>query len=140
MAGEQEQVENSEDRVPAVLVVEGEIMIRLAVADGLRRRGYRVLGSSSGEDAQKIMNTRGNIALVFADINLGAGMNGLELARWIKITHPRTRIVFASGRYNSSAIDDLADAPLLEKPYSYDTAAAVVAQMLGSKLESDLEH
>jgi len=116
----------------AVLVVEDEVMIRLAISGHLRQRGYRVLEASSGEDAQRVMAAGEGIALVFADINLGRGINGLELARWLRATHPQIRILLSSGRYGASAAAGLADAPLLAKPYAYDALAAVIEDLLRS--------
>src|SRR4029079_16737649 len=80
-------------KLGAVLVVEDEVMIRLAIAGHLRRSGYRVLEASTGEDAQRATDSGEPVSLVFADINLGHGITGLDLARWLPETHPQIRIL-----------------------------------------------
>jgi CheY-like chemotaxis protein len=67
-----------------ILVVEDEVLIRLAVCDFLRECGYRVLEAGTGEEAQAIFGSDEPIEVLFSDIDLGSGINGFMLATWVR--------------------------------------------------------
>lgn len=115
-----------------ILVVEDEVLIRLAIADYLRDCGYRVLEAHSGEEAQSILSSGELVEILFADINLGGGINGFELAQWTRAHFKGIRIVLTSGAHKSAEIAaDLCDGPLLTKPYSYERLAEHIKSLLG---------
>ena len=116
-----------------VLVVEDEVLIRLAVADYLRACGYRVLEASTGEEAQAIFGNDQRIEVLLTDIDLGRGMNGFELARWVREQHPDVRTLLTSGvaRMAQSA-GDLCDMPLLKKPYPHEQLAEEIRRRLNA--------
>lgn len=116
-----------------ILVVEDEVLIRLAVADYLRTCGYRVLEASTGEEAQAVFGNDQHVEVVLTDIDLGRGMNGFELARWVREQHPEVRILLTSGvaRMAQSA-GDLCDMPLLKKPYPHEQLAEEIRRRLNA--------
>jgi CheY-like chemotaxis protein len=116
-----------------VLVVEDEVLIRLAVADYLRACGYRVLEASTGEEAQAVFGNEQRIEVLLADIDLGRGMNGFELAQWTRAQYPDVRILLTSGvaRMAQSA-GTLCDTPLLKKPYPHEQLAEEIRRRLGA--------
>lgn len=120
-------------RPATVLVVEDEVLIRLAVADYLRACGYRVLEASTGEEAQTIFGNDQRIEVLLADIDLGRGMSGFELARWARAQHPGVRVLLTSGvaRMAQSA-GTLCDLPLLKKPYPHEQLAEEIRRRLGA--------
>ncbi len=122
-----------------ILVVEDEVLIRLAVADYLRACGYRVLEASTGEEAQAIFGNDQHIAVLLTDIDLGRGMNGFELARWVRAQHPDVRILLTSGvaRMAQSA-GDLCDMPLLKKPYPHEQLAEEIRRRLNAMRHAGL--
>jgi DNA-binding NtrC family response regulator len=101
-----------------VLVVDDEVLIRLAVSDFLREHGYQVVEATNGEEAQAIFAVGEPIDLLFSDINLGRGANGFALSAWVRQNHPRVHIVLTSG-HASSAVEasDLGYVAFLAKPY-----------------------
>lgn len=99
-----------------VLVVEDEPMIRLVLTEVLAKLGYSVLEAKSGEDAQALFATTPRIDVLFTDIMLGRGINGIELAQWTRTHHPGTRVAYTTGAWDVST---LTDAPVLRKPYAY---------------------
>lgn len=126
------------DSGPAtILVVEDEVLIRLAVADYLRACGYRVLEASTGEEAQAVFGNDQRIEVLLTDIDLGRGMNGFELARWTRDQHPDVRILLTSGvaRMAQSA-GTLCDMPLLKKPYPHEQLAEEIRRRLGAMRRS----
>jgi two-component system, response regulator PdtaR len=64
-----------------ILIVEDEALVRLDAAEFLRRGGYRVHEAANAGEAMESLQSKFSIDLLFTDINLGKGMNGIELAR-----------------------------------------------------------
>jgi len=122
------------DSGPAtVLVVEDEVLIRLAVADYLRTCGYRVLEASTGEEAQAIFGDDQHIEVLLTDIDLGLGMNGFELAGWVRRQHADVRILLTSGVARmAQTAGELCDMPLLKKPYPHEKLAEEIRRRLGA--------
>ena len=116
-----------------VLVVDDEVLIRLAVSDFLRERGYQVVEATNGEEAQAIFAVGEPIDLLFSDINLGRGANGFALAAWVTQNHPRVHIVLTSG-HASSAVEasDLAHVAFLAKPYAFAEVADRIQRLLAA--------
>jgi len=81
-----------------VAVVEDETAIRDNYADGLRRRGYRVLALADRPAALKAFEPR-LPDLVIIDINLGTEIDGgFELCRELRSRSPSLPIIFLTAR------------------------------------------
>jgi len=116
-----------------ILVIEDEILIRLAVCDYLRGCGYRVIEGSTGEEAQRVFRAGEPVEILFSDINLGRGMTGFALAAWVRENYPAVRILLTSGI--ETLADDathLCDGPFMSKPYSHGALEARIKRLLGS--------
>ena len=74
-----------------ILIVEDEALVRLDAADFLRRGGYSVQEAANASDAMESLQSKFVVDLLFTDINLGKGMNGIELALWALAKLPRIR-------------------------------------------------
>jgi len=119
---------NGHQRISTILVVEDEILARMAAADHLRDCGYRVLEAADAEEARTLLRASEPIEVVFSDINI-PGMNGLALAAWIAKEFPDVKLVLTSG--------DSANAPaarvmavFLDKPYDLQTLALVMKALV----------
>jgi hypothetical protein len=102
-----------------VLVVEDEAAVRQFAVESLRRHGYQVLQSPSGEDALNVAGTFDEtIHLLLTDVVM-PGMKGPELAARLRLLRPGVRVVLMSG-YAADIVtaDDLKDAALVPKPFS----------------------
>jgi CheY-like chemotaxis protein len=122
---------NGHPIIPTILVVEDEVLVRLAVSDFVRECGYRVLEAASGEEAQSIFRSGEPIEIVFSDIDLGPGLNGFGLARWVREEYPSVRILLTSGAARMSAdVEQLCDGPMLNKPYSFQSLTDEIKRLL----------
>lgn len=102
-----------------ILVVEHEVVVRLAVSDYLRKCGYRVLEATNGDEAQAILKAGEPVKIAVLDVNLRHGITGFELAQWIRQSRPGVRIILTSGISKLvETAHDLCDGPMLKKPYS----------------------
>lgn len=128
-------VDRAEEQRPAptVLVVEDEVLIRFAVCDYLRECGYRVLEASTGEEAQALFKAGEQVEILFTDIDLGKGMNGFALARWVREHHQGVRVILASGVAKMAEdAGDLCGEPFLHKPYPHQELADHIKRLLGA--------
>lgn len=114
---------------PVVLVVEDEPLLRLVLVEVLAKLGYAVLEAPSGEAAQALFDSGRRIDVLFTDIMLGSGINGIELAAWTRAHHCDTRIAYTTGAWD---ISTLTDAPVLRKPYAYKDLDSELRRLLAA--------
>ncbi len=100
-----------------VLVVEDESLNRRLVSRLIETLGHTATGIATAEEAlEQVRVDMFDLALV--DINLGEGMKGSELGRWLKKRRLIERIVFMSANHNvASSLTDISD-DFLGKPFS----------------------
>lgn len=115
-----------------VLVVENEILVRMAIAGYLRECGYRVLEVSNGSEAKTVLAADTPVDLVFAEVDLPGDVGGFALARWIRQERPGVEIILTSG--NAAMARLAADAcdrdSFLGKPYSHEQLIRLIRQLL----------
>jgi CheY-like chemotaxis protein len=113
-------------------VVEDEVLVRLAVADYLRRCGYRVLEAGSGDEALVILGTGEAVELVFSDVQMPGATDGFGLARWVREHRPGVDVILTSGmaRKAEKAGDLCGHGPLLAKPYNHDRLLRRIRELL----------
>jgi signal transduction histidine kinase/ActR/RegA family two-component response regulator len=120
-----------------VLLAEDEDSVRQLAIVALQRRGYRVLGAASGEEALKLAAAHdGCIHLLVTDVIM-PGMKGPELAARLRAERPDLRVLFVSG-YAADIVTphDLREASLLSKPFSAATLTKAVQAALELPLSS----
>jgi nitrogen-specific signal transduction histidine kinase len=106
--------------VERVLVVEDQPEL-LALASSLFRSiGYDVLTASNGEDARQIIEREpAAVDILFSDVVM-PGTSGVELARWVRETHPRIKVVLTSGYAKMELAGEherVSDYVFVDKPY-----------------------
>jgi DNA-binding response OmpR family regulator len=80
-----------------VLILEPEILIRMVVAQYLRECGYTVIEGVQASDFQTLIDSGRQLDVVLADVNLSGDVNGFELSRAIRQTHPNIDVILTSG-------------------------------------------
>lgn len=116
-----------------ILVVEDQDEVRRLAAEALLSRGYRVLTSTSGEDAlEQSRGYAGRIDLLLSDI-LMPGMSGRELAKRLRAERPGTAVLLMSGHDPEIAANQGVVASgddLIEKPFSPAQLCARIRRVL----------
>jgi CheY-like chemotaxis protein len=115
-------------RIPTILVVEDEVLIRLMMAQHLRERGFRVIEASHAGEALDALEADEDIDLMFTDVLMPGVMNGIMLARWVKQNHPEIGVLLTSAR--SDFAQDLPDEHLFVKPYDLADVEAHIRSQL----------
>jgi DNA-binding response OmpR family regulator len=82
-----------------ILVVEDDVLVRLAVAEHLRECGYRVLETGSAEDARAVFETREPVDVMFSDVQLAGRWSGTDLAAWVRERFPLVKVILTSGAF-----------------------------------------
>jgi two-component system NtrC family sensor kinase len=103
-------------RAGTVLLVEDNAEVAEVGRSYLEQLGYRVEPASNAPAALDVLD-REKIDLVFSDILMPGGMNGVDLARAIRARFPRMPVLLATG-FSSSAQDAVRQGfEVLQKPY-----------------------
>ena len=110
-----------------VLLVEDEPLLREAVADALRERGLDVRAVASGEAALRQLERGEACDVLFTDINLGRGIDGVALSFAARRLRPDLPVVYASGSVGGLAqLRPVTGASFLRKPYDLAAAGALL--------------
>ena len=111
-------------RAPAgrILVVEDDPEVLDVAVEMLRGFGYEVLTAPDGPSALAVLRRDAEIDVLFTDIVMPRGINGVELAREARRLRPNVRVLLASG-YPASILaadhgaSDDGEFAFLGKPY-----------------------
>jgi PAS domain S-box-containing protein len=79
------------------LIVEDDFLVLESAAQLFRSLGYDVLTAGDGPSALALLEQQPHIDVLFTDVAMPKGMNGVELARRVARLRPGTRILLASG-------------------------------------------
>ena len=111
-----------------ILLVEDDDEVAALVSEMLGELGYEVTRAASGAAALGALADGRDVDLIFSDIMMPGGMNGVELAREIKRRRSDIPILLTSG-YSEAAVHDpeLAGIRILPKPYLIDELAAALS-------------
>lgn len=103
-----------EARIPLVLVVEDEALLRLHIVDYLESRGFAVLQAANADEAIEQLQGHGSIGAMFSDIQMAGSMDGAALAQWSRRERPDVKVLLTSGQRLPPAAREW---PMLAKPY-----------------------
>jgi PAS domain S-box-containing protein len=102
-----------------VLIVEDEPDLMDVAASLFISMGYDVVTAASGQEAIELMASH-DIDILFTDVIMPNGINGIELATCARETYPDLKIILASG-YPLPALkldrSSLSDFSFVQKPY-----------------------
>jgi CheY-like chemotaxis protein len=113
-----------------ILVVEDEAAVREIAIAFLRSFGYTVLSAARAEPALEMLSAHDEIALLFSDVVLGAGMSGKELAVAARRLRPTLGVLLTSGYEPDAAGPDADEFALLPKPYRREELSGAVRAIL----------
>lgn len=116
-----------------ILLVEDNTSIRDVQLIMLERAGYHVVTAESGDKALEIFNNDPSFDLIITDIVMPGHLQGNNLARKIRETHPQVPFIFMSGYAAKEPADDSdlrSDEIRLMKPVFMSELMSSVATML----------
>jgi len=117
-----------------ILIVEDEPDVRTIAARFLRAIGYRVIAVATAREALELLTAENIIDLLFSDVTLGSGMDGIELAQRARDIRPQLAVLLTSGYPGpetelrmQGTTDNI---ELLRKPYRREDLAGAVKRVL----------
>jgi signal transduction histidine kinase/ActR/RegA family two-component response regulator len=113
-----------------VLLVEDDEEVAQIAAKLLDLVGYRSHWVQDARTALALLIGGQRFDLVFSDIVMPGGMNGLELARKVRRHFPQLPILLASGYSNAAAEVAAAGFPIIAKPYRVEALSDAIQKSL----------
>jgi DNA-binding response OmpR family regulator len=118
---------------PVVLIVENEVLVRMAVAAYLRECGFRVVEARTAAEALRVFESDITIDVLFCGVDIPGDMDGFSLAKRIRLERPQTKIILTSGaRRSAEEAGTLCEqGPHLAKPYDHRDLERRIRRLLG---------
>jgi CheY-like chemotaxis protein len=113
------------------LVVEDEEDVRRATAEVLKELGYQVMVAADARSALKVLETQSRIDLLFTDIGLPNGIDGLQLAERARQRSSALKVLFTTGYAgNVEQGHPSAELNLIAKPFTQSSLADKIRGVL----------
>src|SRR5215831_2756683 len=117
-----------------ILVVEDDEDVLTVAAESLRELGYRVETAVSAAQALDILSRDHPVDLLFSDVIMPGGMNGVQLAVEARRIRPELKVLLTSG-YTAAALSREHGLPdnldVVEKPYQREELAEKLRLVIG---------
>ncbi|MGV8856311.1 MAG: response regulator [Devosia sp.] len=115
-----------------VLVVEDDPLLRMYISDELEHMGFTVLEAAHAAEAVEMLQTNSDIQIMFTDVDMPGGMDGLMLAAAVRDRWPPIKIIVTSGHRNVRMGDIPAESRFISKPYQARSVAAAINEMMAA--------
>lgn len=107
-----------ESPAKTIMVVDSDILPRMAIADYLRDCGYKVIEGSSSADVRAVLNAGHDVAVLLIDMQLPSSEDGFALAREVRADYPEVIVIRTSSAAKlADKAGELCDDGPLIKPY-----------------------
>jgi DNA-binding response OmpR family regulator len=120
----------SDEPIHTILVVDDEVLIRMALTEYLREAGFRVFEAVNVAEAKAVLSIDTPVDLVFTDIRMPGGEDGLALANWVRQHRKETVVLLTSGFANAPN-GQLAGFMMMPKPYELSAVLQRMRTLLG---------
>ena len=117
-----------------ILVVDDNCAVRKSAVAQLQSLGYQTLEAGSGNEALAMIERQTSFDLLFTDVMMPGGMNGVELARAGRKVRPDLKVLLMSGfpgTLERNDLSELGNVKLLMKPYRRQELQDAVGAALG---------
>jgi CheY-like chemotaxis protein len=115
----------------SLLIVEDEIILRMATADEFREAGFFVNEASNGDQAVAMLQSFSNIDAVFSDVRMPGTLDGIGLAEWVKLHYPNIRMFLTSGTLEAFPTNQTVADGYFPKPYVTAEVERAIKQVCG---------
>jgi signal transduction histidine kinase len=119
-----------------ILLVEDDEPVLALGVEMLSELGYRVVTAPSGQAALERVKDGAQFDLLFSDIVMPGGLNGLQLAHAVRELRPDARILLTSGYVGELAPVADQGFALIDKPYERAALASRLRELLASAPEA----
>jgi len=121
------------NKVPTVLVVDDEPLLRKLMRLELEEGGFQVLTAENGRDAMKVSRShRGEIDVLVSDVMM-PGMDGPALVQELLESDPNLPVLFVTGSTERVPLHKNERFPFIEKPFSPGNLVVTVRRLLHNR-------
>ena len=121
---------------PSVLVVDGDIVSRHAIADYLRHCGYAVVEAASTDEAMTALGEPSlGVDVILCDAGVIGSQSAFGLSTWVRNNRPDLEVRLAGSLegFLNTAADLCENGPYLAKPYEPQAVVEYVKQLRASR-------
>jgi CheY-like chemotaxis protein len=129
--------DNIQSSLPSVLIVDGDIVSRHAIADYLRHCSYAVVEAANLSEAYVALEEPTlSIDVILCDVSSLGSQSGFELAAWVRANRPELEVRLAGGAHMAAqTAAQLCEAgPQLRRPYDFNEVVAYITRLRSSRL------
>ncbi|MBI3512638.1 MAG: MASE1 domain-containing protein [Proteobacteria bacterium] len=119
------------------LVVEDDDAVAEVAAQLIGDLGYAVRATPSARAALELLRQGEPIDLVFSDIMMPGGMNGVELGRAVRAHFPTVGVLLATGFSDAAPGAEAQGFRLITKPYHAHELATALAALMHERQSAD---
>jgi signal transduction histidine kinase len=115
-----------------ILVVEDDPAVLEMAVESLTDLGYQTLTAEDAQSALSILRSNARIDILFSDVVMPGGMNGVQLSVEAKRLRAELKVLLSSG-YTGAALGSAGlpnDMPILTKPYGREDLAKKLRMVL----------
>lgn len=113
-----------------VLIVEDEPLLRMLAVDMVEDAGFEALECENATEAVLILESRTDIRILFTDIDMPNGIDGMLLAAAVRDRWPPIHIIVTSGHHLAAMVTLPDRALFFAKPYSPEAIEAAMRGFL----------
>jgi signal transduction histidine kinase len=115
-----------------ILIVEDDDLVRDVAVEIIEDLGYKVLAASNGAEALAVLRGSQQIDLLFSDVLMPGGMNGVALATEAREIRDGLKVLLTSGYPARDGARPIAPSkfPMIQKPYQRNKLALVLRTIL----------
>ena len=119
-----------------IVVADGDVIVRHAIADYLRDCGYNVIECAHAVEVLTVLEDRTlAIDAVLCDAELGGSRNAFQMRAWIRDQRPEIHVVLAGNVKSAAdaAADICEEGPHLERPYDPRLVLDYIKRLAGGR-------
>jgi CheY-like chemotaxis protein len=117
-----------------VLLVEDEADVREVIEEAFAERELAVLSATTDVEAYKLLaEDARRFAVLVADINLGAGTTGFDVARRARSLNPKLEVIYITGHAAHLGRFGVDRAVMFPKPFNPHELAEQVVEMTAAR-------
>jgi CheY-like chemotaxis protein len=124
---------NRYSQSPVVLLVEDELIVRMAAADDLQDAGFHVLEAANADVALAVLEScSDDVQVLFTDIDMPGSMNGLDLAENVQQRWPHISLLISSAYQRPHPRQLPVEGRFVPKPYCSEDVVQQIRDLVTS--------
>jgi CheY-like chemotaxis protein len=124
------------DVAPSILIVDGDIVSRHAIADYLRHCGYAVVEAATTDEALKALGEPSlGVDVILCDAGAIGSQSAFGLSTWVRNNRPELEVRLAGSLEGilDTAADLCENGPHLARPYEPQAIVDYIKQLRASR-------